>query len=105
MSDGISQSGGRYRWYHKVLALLSAVLIMEIGIFLLVYPWFDEWNFSYFSYISPQWDRIWDSAYFRGAVSGVGLVNIYIAFSEVLGLRRFSQSAPDEHPAETRDGV
>lgn len=96
----MSDTTSPYRWYHKVIALLSAVLIMEIGIFLLVYPWFDQWNFSYFSYISPEWDRIWDSAYFRGAVSGLGLVNIYIAFSEVLGLRRFSQPHPDENPTD-----
>lgn len=96
----MSDTTSPYRWYHKVIALLSAVLIMEIGIFLLLYPWFDQWNFSYFSYISPQWDRIWDSAYFRGAVSGLGLVNIYIAFSEVLGLRRFSQPHPDENPTD-----
>lgn len=100
----MSSSQPRYRWYHKVIALLSAVLIMEVGIFLLVYPWFDEWNFSYFSYISPQWDRIWDSAYFRGAVSGVGLVNIYIAFSEVLSLRRFSQPAEEDVPQPNTAG-
>ena len=101
----MSDKNTPHRWYHKVIALLSAVLIMEIGIFLLVYPWFDQWNFSYFSYISPQWDRIWDSAYFRGAVSGVGLVNIYIAFTEVLGLRRFSQTPPDPDAPEPQDGV
>jgi len=85
------------RWYHKTLALLTAILIMEIGLFLIVYPWTQYWNDSWFSYLSPAWDRIWLSPYFRGAVTGVGLVNIAIACSEVFGLRRFS---PPEAEAE-----
>lgn len=85
-----------YRWYHKLLSLLTAVLIMELGLFLVVYPWFDEWDNSWFSYINPTWDRIWKSAYFKGAVSGLGLVNIFIAFSEVLRLRRFSAAATEQ---------
>lgn len=85
-----------YKWYHKLLALLGAVLIMELGIFLSVYPWFDEWDRSFFSYLSPAWDRLWVNPYFKGAVSGLGVVNIFIAFGEVLRLRRFSTPRYDE---------
>ena len=31
---------------------------------------------------------VWDSSYFRGALSGLGLVNIYISLAEVFRLRR-----------------
>jgi hypothetical protein len=31
---------------------------------------------------------IWENAYFRGALSGLGLVNIYISLGEVFRLRR-----------------
>jgi hypothetical protein len=87
-----------HKWHHKLLALLGAVLIMELGIFLVVFPWFDEWDRSYFSYLNAEWDRIWASPYFKGAVSGLGLVNIFIAFSEVLRLRRFSTPRYDGDP-------
>jgi len=35
---------------------------------------------------------VWDSAYFRGAVSGLGLINIYIALAEIA---RFKRPRPD----------
>lgn len=90
-----------HRWYHKVLALLTAILIMEIGLFLCVYPWTDYWDDSWFSYLTPSWDKVWMSPYFRGGVTGLGLVNVIIACSEVIGLRRFSAPADAEevdHP-------
>jgi hypothetical protein len=86
----------RVRWYHKALAVLTAVLIMEIGLFLVIYPWTDYWDDSWFSYLSPAWDRLWMSPYFRGGVTGLGLVNIAIACSEIIGLRRFAAPLPAE---------
>ena len=96
------EDGPQYRWYHKALALLGAILIMELGIFMVVYPWMDDWSKSFFSYLNPNWDKIWESPYFRGAVSGVGLINIYISFTEVLRLRRFS--AKHEEDDDGRSG-
>ena len=87
-----------YRWYHKALALLTAILIMEFGLFLAVYPWTDYWDDSWFSYLTPAWDKIWMSPYFRGAITGLGVVNVFIACSEVIGLRRFARHDADAEP-------
>ena len=82
-----------YRWYHKLAALLAVIFCFELGVFLLVFPWASEWSDNYFS-SAPYWARnIWFSPYFRGAISGLGVVNIYISFLEVFRLRRFSQPA------------
>ena len=65
----------------------------EMGIFLLVLPWTEVWETNYFSWIAPGsgwWRGLWMSPYARGAVSGLGLLNIYIAFVEVFRLRRFA---------------
>jgi hypothetical protein len=49
-----------------------------------------EWDLNYFARL-PFWaENVWISPYFRGAISGIGLVNIYISFVEVFRLRRFS---------------
>ena len=32
--------------------------------------------------------EVWDNPYFRGALSGLGLLNIYISFVEVFRLKR-----------------
>jgi hypothetical protein len=50
----------------------------------------DPWPNNYFATVVPEWRRFWVSPYVRGAVSGLGLVNVVIALSEVFRLRRFS---------------
>jgi hypothetical protein len=80
----------QYRWYDKLLGLVGVILLFEMGVFLLVFPWASEWDSNYFSRL-PFWVRdIWISHYFRGAISGLGVVDIYISFVEVFRLRRFS---------------
>ncbi len=74
-------------WYQKLSAILLILFCLELGCFLLVFPWVNEvWNNNFFSSLL----RIgyWDNGYLRGAVSGVGVVNLYIAFAEMLRLRR-----------------
>jgi hypothetical protein len=80
----------KHRWYHKVAGVMAAIFCFELGVFLLVYPWASDWNVKYFTFL-PLWARgIWSSPYFRGAISGLGILNIYISFLEVFRLRRFS---------------
>jgi hypothetical protein len=84
------QARPAYRWYHKAAGVMAAIFCFELGVFLLVFPWIDDWTVRYFSFL-PLWAHAWwVSPYFRGAVSGLGLLNIYISFAEVFRLRRFS---------------
>ena len=82
-----------YRWYHKLAGLCFVILCFELGIFLLVFPWLDIWDVNYLGSFSPAVQRLWLSSYFRGAVSGLGILDIYISFVEVFRLRRFASSA------------
>ena len=83
----------RYRWYHKLGSIIFAFFCFEVGVFLILFPWLTLWDANYFSLLTEDWRQVWMSPYFRGAVSGVGIVNIYIAVLEVFRLRRFA--APD----------
>ena len=77
-----------YRWYHKFSAILLIIFCLEIGTFLLVFPWYGStWENNFFSSLLRQ--GYWQNSYFRGAVSGLGIVNLYICFVEILRLRRF----------------
>ncbi len=80
-----------YRWYHKVSALILIVFCMEVGVFLLVFPWTELWERNYFSLAVPEWHGYWINAYVRGAVSGIGVLNLYICFLEIFRLRRFAK--------------
>ncbi len=79
------------RWYHKVSAILFITFCLEIGFFLLVFPWTEYWDSNYFSGLFPSWIPYWDNMYVRGAISGMGVVNLYISFIEIFRLRRFSR--------------
>jgi hypothetical protein len=74
-----------------LLALLIVIVCLELGLFLLVFPWTDYWTSNYFATIIPKYFWIWENAYFRGAISGLGVVNLWICFSEIFRLRRFSR--------------
>jgi hypothetical protein len=83
--------GPSHRWYHKVSAVATAVFCFELGVFLVIYPWVKDWGVN--AAVIPEWARpIWLDPWFRGAVSGLGVLNMYISFLEVFRLRRFSSS-------------
>jgi hypothetical protein len=79
------------RWYHKMSAILFITFCLEIGFFLLIFPWTEFWESNYFAAFIPEWHQYWDNLYLRGAVSGIGVVNLYISFVEMFRLRRFSK--------------
>jgi hypothetical protein len=81
----------RYHWYHKVSAVIFIVFCMELGMFLMVFPWSGLWDRNFFSSLSPEWRQYWDNAYWRGMISGLGVVNLYISLAEIFRLRRFAR--------------
>jgi hypothetical protein len=48
----------------------------------------DYWSNNSIASLAPWVREFWESTYFRGALSGLGLVNIYISLGEVFRLRR-----------------
>jgi hypothetical protein len=89
MAAGVESAPVRYRWYHKLLSFVVIVACLELGLFLTLFPWTRYWDDNFFSSFSEAWRHIWSNAYLRGAVSGLGLLNLYICFAEILRLGRF----------------
>ena|SRR5579864_7022418 len=79
-----------YRWYHKLSAMIFILFCISVGATLLLFPWTEYWDRNLFSSVVPEWHRFWENSYVRGAVSGLGVVNFYISFLEILRLRRFA---------------
>jgi len=69
---------------YKILRYLFALLTLEIGLFLIVFPWTDRWMFNYMQDTNTWLRDVWEDPYFRGAISGLGVVNIYLAFLDFL---------------------
>jgi len=80
-----------YPWYQKMWAFVFITFCLEIGLFLLIFPWTDYWGGNYFSNLFPQMEAWWDNMYVRGAVSGLGVANLYISFAEIFRLKRFAR--------------
>jgi hypothetical protein len=75
-------------WVQRVSSVLFVLFCFELGIFLLVYPWTTGWSNNYFAWVTATglhtgWHDFWDNSYVRGAVSGLGAVNLWIAIAEV----------------------
>lgn len=102
--NAASAPGGT--WRGKAASLLFAIFCMELGFFLLVFPWTDAWFSNRFSTFAAEsywsvtvaawWRQLWPNAFFRGAVSGLGMVNLYIALTEIFALRRFVRTDENE---------
>jgi len=70
-------------FFRSLLGLAWVIFCFEVGVFLLVYPWMSGWDTNFFAYIMPEMHGYWANAYLRGAISGLGVVNIYIALVEL----------------------
>jgi hypothetical protein len=78
-------------WSRRLWSVLLILICFELGLFLLIYPWTDGWSDNYFAWVvrgsvQSTWHSLWDNSYVRGCISGVGLVNIWIAVAEVFRL-------------------
>jgi hypothetical protein len=82
-------------WTQKVSALLFCVFCLELGFFLLLYPWSELWSSNYFVGLSPRIYKWLVTPQARGAVSGLGILNLFIAFHEIFRLRRFVRRSQD----------
>ena len=74
------------RWPRIAGTLLWVLLCSALGSALLVLPWLSLWERNYFASLAPEWSALWLSPYWRGAVTGLGLVNVGISFCELLRL-------------------
>lgn len=62
------------------------VVCMEVGVVLLLLPWTLLWDNNYFFSLQPQYSAFWLGNHLRGAVSGIGLVNLWLFATEVTTL-------------------
>lgn len=78
-------------WFNRLSALLFIVFCFELGLFLLIYPWTGSWTANYFASfvpdaMQPVWHELWTNAYARGAVSGLGVINLWVALAELFDM-------------------
>jgi hypothetical protein len=68
----------------KILSrLLFLAYFVEVGLLLIVVPWSPFWDRNYFFELWPALAAVTQSNLFRGAVSGLGLINLWAAMAEL----------------------
>ncbi len=71
-------------WQRRILSFCFVAFTLELGVFLLVFPWLEYWDLSWVPLQGPEWRELWMSNYFRGALSGLGVLNLWVGFVELL---------------------
>ena len=66
--------------------LLLVALFLEVGFVLVVVPWSSFWDRNYFAESFPLLDAIISNNYVRGAVSGLGVINIAVGVVELFSI-------------------
>jgi hypothetical protein len=69
-----------------VSRLIFLAYFIEVGLVLLVVPWSPFWERNYFVQLWPAVEAVAKSNLVRGAVSGLGIVNLWAAMAEVSAL-------------------
>ncbi|MBI4747352.1 MAG: hypothetical protein HY774_02620 [Acidobacteria bacterium] len=88
----------------KLTVVFYILICFEIGALLIILPWSSYWNENFFlfyltSYFhSDIFLQFMQSGYVRGAVTGLGIINVVMGFLEILHFRQtvdtILQSAP-----------
>lgn len=78
-------------WLHRITILLFVFLCASAGVLLVIFPWRPEWTDNHFLLGAPWLRRFVSSGFVRGVVSGVGLLDIWIGFSEAVHYHEHKQ--------------
>ena len=76
--------------------ILYVLVCLEVGVFLILVPWSAIWERNYFLQAYPVLGTVVLDPTFRGAVSGLGIANIYLVLHEVWERRRSTGLATTE---------
>lgn len=82
-----STRGGFYLLIQRLKLGIDVVFFIELGMILVVLPWTTIWTQNSLLTGYPTLKMIADHGFLRGAVSGLGLLNIWIGISDAVHYR------------------
>src|SRR5271166_4661119 len=72
------------QWLPRIELFLRVVIRLYVGVLVLLLPWTHLWQDNRFLSASPQLSHIATLGVVRGIVSGIGLLNLWIALSDAI---------------------
>ncbi len=77
-----------HRWLQRAELLVRVIVRIYLGLLVMALPWMRFWTENgLFSYI-PGSTLLAGSGFVRGIVSGLGVLNVLIAFQELFASRK-----------------
>ena len=73
---------------NRLVTIIYIVFCFELGVFLFVFPWIALWSKNFFVGHYPWFASVTHNYFVRGAVSGLGLADVWLAFFELWRFRR-----------------
>jgi hypothetical protein len=64
---------------NRVLRVVLLLLWLELGLALILVPWSEVWDMNYFLYQYPELAFFVKNSFLRGAISGLGIMNVVFA--------------------------
>ena len=74
---------------NRILFFVYVLYCLEVGIFLIIYPWVSLWDQNALLTLYPPLRSVVLNDFFRGAVSGLGISNLLLGVWEVVHFQRY----------------
>ena len=73
--------------WKRILFVVFILFCIELGLFLMLLPWSELWERNVLLTLFPGARPLMLSHYFRGAISGLGMVNLWVGLSDAWSFR------------------
>ena len=83
-SKQVRRDRGVYVWLFRIRALLFVTLCATFGVLLTIVPWTPKWTDNPVLLNLPELRNIVSSGFVRGAISGLGILNLWVGFWEAI---------------------
>jgi hypothetical protein len=71
-------------WLHRITVLMFGLVCAIVGVLLVILPWRPEWTDNHLLLAYPGLRTFVSNGFVRGVCSGLGILDIWIGFSEAL---------------------
>ncbi len=74
-------------WLHRLSLVIFVIFCIELGMLLSVLPWTRVWTDNSLLNAYPSLRTVFQNNFFRGVVTGLGLVDVWIGIWEAVHYR------------------
>jgi hypothetical protein len=71
-------------WLHRITVLMFGLVCAIVGVLLVILPWRPEWTDNHLLMAYPGLRAFVANGFIRGVCSGLGILDIWIGFSEAI---------------------